>query len=166
MNLYILRHGKAAERSRKWHPDSTRPLTRDGEKKMLAAAAGMKTLDVSFDLILTSPYIRAFRTAEIVAGVFESKKLFETKNLVPDAEPESVIEEIKQNFAALQEIALVGHEPFLSRLVSFLLSGRDNLSINLRKGALCKISVEKLEAGPCGCLEWMMTSKQLSRLRR
>jgi len=166
MNLYFVRHGKAAERSRKWHPDSTRPLTRDGEKKMFEAARGMKTLGISFDLILTSPYIRAFRTAEILGEVFDSKKLFESKNLVPEAEPEAIIDEINQNFATLKEIALVSHEPLMSRLISLLLSGKDNLSIAMRKGGLCKMSVETLNSGPCASMEWLMTAKQLARMRK
>ena len=130
MNLFLLRHGKACARSPKWRPDSTRPLTRDGEKKMFAVARGIQSLDLNFDLILTSPYIRAFRTAEILGEVFESKKVFETKNLIPDAEPKAVIEEINGNFSSLTQIVLVGHEPSMTRLISVLLSGKDDLSIH------------------------------------
>jgi len=166
MNLYFLRHAKACARSRKWRPDSTRPLTRDGEKKMFEAARGIQTLDLSFDLILTSPYIRAFRTAEILAEVFGSKKVFETKNLAPEAEPKAIIDEINENFSTLKQIVLVSHEPFLSRLISLLLSGKDNLSIDVRKGGFCKLSIERLSFAQCGCLEWLMTSSQLARMAR
>jgi phosphohistidine phosphatase len=164
MNLYFLRHGKACARSRKWRPDSTRPLTRDGEKKMFEAARGLQTLDLSFDLILTSPYIRAFRTAEILAEVFGAKKMFETKNLIPEAEPKAVVAEINECFSSLKQIVLVSHEPFLTRLISLLLSGKENLPIDLRKGGFCKMAVKELSAGPCGCLEWLMTSRQLARM--
>jgi phosphohistidine phosphatase len=166
VNLYFLRHAKACARSRKWRPDSTRPLTRDGEKKMFEAARGIQTLDVSFDLILTSPYIRAFRTAEILGEVFGAKKVFESKNLIPEAKPGEVIDEINGNFSMMKQIVLVSHEPFLTRLISLLLSGRDNLSIDLRKGGFCNLSIEHLSAGPCGCLEWLLTSRQLARMAR
>ena len=164
MNLYILRHGKACARSPKWHPDGTRPLSREGEKKMFNVARGIQSLHLSFDLILTSPYIRAFRTAEILAEVFESKKVFETSNLVAEAEPKAVIDEINESFPELSQIVLVGHEPFLSRLISILLSGKDDVSTNLRKGGLCKLSVKKLSFGPCATLEWLMTPRHLARL--
>jgi phosphohistidine phosphatase len=164
MNLYFLRHGKACARGRKWQPDSTRPLTRSGEKKMFAIARGIQTLDVSFDLILTSPYLRAFRTAGILAEVFESKKVTETKNLI--AEASAVIEEINEKHTDLKQIVLVGHEPFMTRLISVLLSGKDDLSITLRKGGLCKLSIDKLSFGPCACLDWLMTPRQLARLAR
>jgi phosphohistidine phosphatase len=166
MNLFFLRHAKACARSRKWRPDGTRPLTRDGEKKMFEAARGIQTLDVSFDLILTSPYIRAFRTAEILGEVFNAKKVFETRNLVAEAEPKAIIDEINKNFSALKQIVLVGHEPFMTRLISILLSGKDTLSIELRKGGLCKLSVKDLSFGPCASLDWLLTPRQLARLRR
>jgi phosphohistidine phosphatase len=166
MNLFFLRHGKACARGRKWHPDGTRPLTRDGEKKMFAAARGIQALDMSVDLILTSPYIRAFRTAEIAGEVLGAKKMFETRNLIPEAEPKALIDEINKNFSALKQIMLVSHEPFLTRLISVLLSGKDAMSIELRKGGCCKLSVKDLSFGPCACLEWLMTPRQMARLAR
>jgi phosphohistidine phosphatase len=166
MNLFFLRHAKACARSRKWRPDATRPLTRDGEKKMFEAARGIQTLDLSFDLILTSPYIRAFRTAEILGEVFSSKKVFETRNLIPEAEPKGIIDEINENFSTLRQIVLVSHEPFMTRLISVLLSGKDTLSIKLRKGGFCQLSVKNLSFGPCASLDWLMTPRQLARLAR
>jgi phosphohistidine phosphatase len=164
VNLYFLRHAKACARSRKWRPDSTRPLTRDGEKKMFEAALGIQKLDLSLDLILTSPHIRAFRTAEILGEVFGARKVVETKSLIPEAEPKAIISEINENFAALKQIVLVGHEPFLSRLISILLSGKDTVPIELRKGGFCKLSITELGFGPCGCMEWLLTASQLARM--
>jgi phosphohistidine phosphatase len=166
MNLFLLRHAKACARSPKWRPDGARPLTRDGEKKMFSVARGIQSLDLSFDLILTSPYLRAFRTAEILGEVFESKKVFETKNLIAEAEPRAVIGEINKNFPDLTQIVLVGHEPFMTRLISVLLSGQEGLSIDLRKGGFCKLSVQDLRFGRCACLDWLLTPRQLARLQR
>jgi phosphohistidine phosphatase len=166
MNLFLLRHAKACARSPKWRPDDTRPLTRDGEKKMFNVARGIQSLDLSIDLILTSPWLRAFRTAEILGEVLESKKVFETKNLTAEAEPKAVIVEIDENFPDLTNILLVGHEPFMTRLISVLLSGREDLSIDLRKGGFCKLSVKKLRFGQCARLDWLMTPRHLARLRK
>jgi len=121
---------------------------------------------LSFDLILTSPYIRAFRTAEILGEVFNSKKVFETRNLVPETEPRGIIDEINKNFSTLKQIVLVGHEPFLTSLISVLLVGKNTLSIELRKGGLCKLSVKTLTFGPCASLDWLMTPRQLARMAR
>ena len=167
MNLYFLRHGKACARSRKWHPDGARPLTRQGEKKIFEVGAGLQCLDLSFDLILTSPHIRAFRTAEILSEVFGSKKLIETKNLIPEAEPKAIVDEINENFSSSKDIVLVGHEPFMTWLISVLLAGPDTaLSIDLRKGGCCKLTTDRLDYGPCACLDWLMTPRQMARVRR
>jgi phosphohistidine phosphatase len=164
MNLFFLRHGKACARSPKWRPDGARPLTRDGEKRMFEVARGIRGLDLEIDLVLTSPYIRAFRTAEILAEMLESKEVFETKNLVPEAEPKAVVDEINGYFSSLSQIVLVGHEPAMTRLMSVLLCGKEDMSIDLRKGGFCKLSVHSLSCGQCACLDWLITPRQLARL--
>ena len=164
MNLFFLRHAKACPRGPKYRPDSKRPLTGEGEKIMRDAARGIQKLDLSFDLILTSPYLRALRTAEILAGAFDSKKLFVTNHLAADADPREVVAEILEHFGALENIVLVGHEPFLSGLISVLLSGRPGLAIEFKKAALCKLAVGDLSFGKCASLCWLLTPRQLSEL--
>ena len=58
---------------------------------MLEVARGLKTLEDSFDVILTSPYARALLTAEILAEVYDSPKLFETAHLAADAVQEAFV---------------------------------------------------------------------------
>jgi phosphohistidine phosphatase len=167
MNLFFLRHGKAESRGPKWRPDSKRPLTREGEEKMAEVARGIQALGLSFDLILTSPYARALRTAEILAEVYGSKKLFETSNLAAETDPQNIIDEINENFATVEQIALVGHEPFMTRLVSTLISGQGTaVAIELKKAGLCKLSVQKLAFGKCACLNWLLTPRQLACVGR
>jgi phosphohistidine phosphatase len=166
MNLYFLRHAKACPRGPKYRPDSKRPLTREGEKAMRQTAAGIQKLDLSFDLILASPYVRALRTAEILAEAYESKKLFVTRHLAADAAPRDVVEEIMGNFGTLENIVLVGHEPFLSGLISILLSGKPGMKIDFKKAALCKLSVEDLRFGDCATLCWLLTPRHLARLAK
>jgi phosphohistidine phosphatase len=166
MNLFILRHGKAYERSVKWRPDSKRPLTAEGEKKMFANARGIQRLELSFDLILTSPYLRALRTAEILAEVLKAKNVVQTQSLTAEADPKAIIDEINQKYPGAKQIVLTGHEPFLTRLISILLTGQENVSIDLKKGGFCKLSIAKLQAGPCATLNWLMTPRQLARLGR
>jgi phosphohistidine phosphatase len=165
MNLFFLRHGKAEPRSPKWRPDSKRPLTREGEGRMGEVARGIQALGLSFDLILTSPYVRALRTAEILAEVYGAKKLFETNNLAAEAEPKNIVGEINENFASVEQIALVGHEPFMTGLISTLISGEGAaVAIDLKKGGLCKLSIQKLVFGKCALLNWLLTPRQLARL--
>jgi phosphohistidine phosphatase len=163
MNLYILRHAKAHPRGPKWRPDSKRPLTKEGAKKMAEVARGMKKLGISFDLILASPYERALRTAQIVVEVYKVRKLFPTNNLASNADPQAIIAELSDNFSTLKDVVIVGHEPFLSGLISLLLTGDGALKIDFKKGGLCKLSIEELRFGKCAQLDWLLTPRQLAR---
>jgi phosphohistidine phosphatase len=164
MNLFFLRHGKAEPRGSIWASDGKRPLTSEGEKKMYEAVRGLQALELSFDIILSSPFARAWRTAEILAEAYGAKKLVQTNNLLPEAGEIDLIEEVNARFASFERVVLVGHEPFLSTLISILLTGGAGVSIDLKKGALCKLSVEKLVLGKCAVLEWLLTANQMSRL--
>lgn len=167
MELFILRHAIAEDRT--LHPvrnDSERPLTAKGEKKMWRVAEGMKVLDLSFDLILSSPFARARRTAEIVAEAFHLRKELEfSQNLVPDGNPKELIEEIKVNHGKKKRILLVGHEPYLSRLVSLLISGDISIAITLKKAGLCKLTVGVLQFGQCATLEWLIAPGIMRRVQ-
>jgi phosphohistidine phosphatase len=166
MNLFFLRHAKAESRGPKWRPDSRRPLTQQGENSMFDVARGLRALDVSFDVILTSPYARALSTAEILAEVYDSQTLFETSSLTPEAGAQDIIGEINKNFSAAGKVVLVGHEPCMSRLISILLSGEDGMTVDLKKAGFCKLTIPKLVFGKCACLNWLLTPRHLARLGR
>ena len=164
MNLFLLRHAKACPRGPRYRPDSKRPLSREGEKAMREVAAGIRRLEPSFDVILSSPYARAWRTAEILAEACDSKVPFASQHLAADADPAEIIEEILENFSALENIVLVGHEPFLSGLVSILLTGDPGLAMDFKKAGMCKLTTDNLRPGRCATLAWLLTPRQLGRL--
>lgn len=164
MNLFFLRHGKARPRGPQWQPDSKRPLTREGERAMFDVARGLQAMEVEFDVILTSPCARALRTAEILAEVHESKKLFKTTSLAPESGAGEIVDEIRERFSAAGRIVLVGHEPCMSRLISILLTGQDGMDMELKKAGVCKLTMEKLVLGKCACLQWLLTPRQMARL--
>jgi len=166
MNLYLLRHAIAVLRGTEgYERDSDRPLTRKGEKKMYRIAEGMKSMDLSFDVILSSPILRAKQTAEITAKVLGQKEQLEfLEALSTSGDPEEVIEAIRKKYASCESILLVGHEPDMSALISVLLSGDDNLAITMKKGGLCKLIVDQIQFGRCATLEWLLAPKHLIRL--
>lgn len=125
---------------------------------MRRIAEGMLTLGLSCDLILSSLYLRAKQTANIVADVFHAQgRLHIAAMLAPDGNPHHVIEVLNRRYRAQQNILLVGHEPHLSGLNSVPVSGSPDFHVAMKKGALCKLSVEALPYGPCATLEWLMT---------
>lgn len=161
MDLYILRHAIAEEHAPA-KPDSQRHLTPEGARKMRRIAKGIEALDLKFDLILSSPYYRAKETAEILAevlGMEDDVKFSDT--LISEGNPKELIEELKSKHRKQKRVVLVGHEPYLSNLISLLLSGHTNISINLKKAGFCALTVNDLHYGKCAILEWLLTPSQM-----
>ena len=117
MNIFILRHGIAVEAgSPGFSKDSERTLTPKGERKIWQVADAMMSLEISFQVILTSPYVRARQTAEIVAEALSAKKkLEETEHLTPGGSVKRLIEHIVGMKPAPENVLLVGHEPLSQR---------------------------------------------------
>jgi phosphohistidine phosphatase len=168
MILYIVRHAIAEQREENIseEKDSQRPLTEQGRKKFRRIARRLREMGTQIDLILTSPYLRAADTAGILQEKLqlEKDKLVTIAGLAPGADANRLINEISQKYGATENIALVGHEPGLSSLISTLISGDPTLPITLKKGGICCLSVEKLEYGRCATLEWLMAPAQSIRV--
>ena len=163
MNLYLLRHGLARERGDPRYPDDRlRPLVPEGIRKMRRIAAGMRALELEFDVWLSSPYVRARQTAEIVAAAYRArKKLQLVDELAPEGSARKLLRLLQRDYAGMENILLVGHEPFLSELMGLCLAGLTDLPLGLKKGGLGLLSVEKWVNGPCARLEWLLTPRQL-----
>jgi phosphohistidine phosphatase len=154
MDLYIIRHAIAVD---EYEDDSQRPLSDKGKKKMRQIAKGLRTLGVDFDLILSSPYVRAKETAEILADVFKTKAdVAFSENLVPMGDPDLLIAEMNEKYSA-NSVALVGHEPHLTALIGLLVSESANLDMTLKKGGVCRLSADDLHHSRKATLEWLIT---------
>ncbi|MGA3162577.1 MAG: phosphohistidine phosphatase SixA [Verrucomicrobiota bacterium] len=163
MNLYLLRHGIAAEPAAVgFEPDSERPLTTRGEDRLRIAARAMAELDLSFDLILSSPFRRAKQTAEIIANHFKlRKKLVFSDDLTPVGNLRLLIQQLNQFRPKPENVLLVGHEPYLGKLIALLATGNTSLEIDFKKGGLCKLEAEFLVYGRCAKLVWLLTPRQM-----
>jgi phosphohistidine phosphatase len=166
MNIFILRHGIAVERGTEgFEKDSERPLTAKGRRQLRRSAAAMKRMKLRFDLILSSPYERARKTAEIVAEELNLKKLLRlTDTLKCEKEPESMVAEIARLKPAPKNLLLVGHEPNLSELISRLVSGNGDMAMDFKKGGLCKLEMEKLDGRIAARLLWLLTPKLMKEM--
>lgn len=159
MDLYIIRHAIAEDGAASdYTSDSQRPLTDKGRKKMRQIAKALRHLGVEFDLILSSPYVRASETAEILADVFKRKnKIVFSDNLIPLGNPELLIGEINENHS-VDSLAIVGHEPHLSTLIGLLTADTAKIEITLKKGGVCHLSADDLHHDDHrATLEWLLT---------
>lgn len=166
MKLYHLRHGMAAEKNDREYPDdSQRPLTPGGKREMRTIARGMLHLKFRIDRILSSPYLRARQTAEIVSQEMKLPLKVEfSDHLVPGASFRELLAELHASEKEFSRVLLVGHEPFLSQSLSLILSGTAHAFLPMKKGGICKVSIDRWNEIPCATLKWFLTPKQLMAL--
>ena len=162
--LYLIRHGVAEERGDAWPDDSKRPLTEDGTSRMRKAARGLSRLGVAFDIVFTSPLVRARQTAEIVAGGLAPRPaLVNIESLAPDAGYAALMADLEKH-ARKPRIALVGHEPDIGELAARLVGSRR--AIEFKKGAICRIDLDEIPPSGPGQLRWFVTPKILLALKK
>lgn len=166
MNLYLVRHAVAFERDAdRWPDDGKRPLTPEGEEEFSLAALGLGKAVPQVEALLSSPLVRAWRTAEILAGQTAWPDPEEFPALEPDIPPAKAVFAL-ETYAGAQSIAVVGHRPGLHELASYLLTGEDErLDIKIKKGGALCISFEGEPASGAGRLRWLFTPKVLRSIR-
>lgn len=162
MHIYLLRHGEALSRADpSITSDSVRPLTDDGIKRTRQSAQGLANLGVELDAVFSSPWLRARQTAAITCETLGiASKLHEMEELAGDRTVEEVMNVMVRK-SQLEHVMLVGHNPLLSDLASYLLCLSTSMQIDLKKSGVCAIEVERIPPKSPGVLLWMMTARQL-----
>ncbi|MFH2033729.1 MAG: phosphohistidine phosphatase SixA [Candidatus Margulisiibacteriota bacterium] len=120
MKLFLMRHDDA-EAKQPGKTDADRKLTDKGEKHTAEQAKRLVELRISFDLILSSPYVRACQTASIVArelGLVDAAA--KEESLSSGCTPEDIME-LASSYNNLDSLLLVGHEPDLGQAVMAIL---------------------------------------------
>jgi phosphohistidine phosphatase len=160
--LYLIRHGVAAERGENFPDDTKRPLTNEGVQKLRKEAKAFVALDITFDVILTSPLVRTRQTAEIVAAAFRNQPpIVNMPSLAPGSTHNAIIEELSKQHRR-HRIAMVGHEPGLGELAGRLMGLRRPLEF--KKGAVCRIDVAALPPTGPGQLRWFLTPRIMRKI--
>ena len=162
LELYLIRHGIAAERGDEYPDDSKRPLTSSGISRLRKEAKALDAMGIGFDHIVTSPLARTKQTAEVFAESLKSKpSVSNSDSLAPAGTPAAVIQELGKHVKK-GRIALVGHEPNIGELAARLIGARTPLEF--QKGAICRIDFETFPPKGSGQLRWFLTPKMLRTL--
>ncbi len=142
MELYFIRHGIAEDTS-EYEDDRMRPLTDKGRIKTEKVAQRLVQLEIKFDLILTSPLIRAKQTAKILHRAGLSSILEESHHLAPEG---SLQNWLKSHYpASIQTIALVGHQPNLANWAEQLIWGSPQDKLILKKAGIIGVELPSIE---------------------
>src|SRR6185312_8166792 len=127
------RHAIAGDADpRRWPDDSKRPLTSEGIQRFERAAAGLRRVQGSVDVVLSSPYVRAWQTAQILEEIAGWPAPAECPVLEPAHDTRDVIDYLTHQHAGV--VALVGHEPLLGELAGVLMAGEAAPAQPLKKG--------------------------------
>lgn len=115
MYLYLVQHGQAKSKDE----DPERPLTQKGQDDVRKISALLKKAGISVENIWHSGKARAAQTADILAtGVKVNQGINQHNGLAPNDEIGPVKAELNE---VKQDLMIVGHLPFLSKLASELL---------------------------------------------
>jgi phosphohistidine phosphatase len=158
----LVRHGIATERGHaNYRDDALRPLTPEGREKMEAAAVGLARLFLP-QLVMTSPLVRARQTADIVVVASGGPKL-QTHDGLATGDHESVIAAATRSGA--ERVTLVGHEPLLSEMLSWLLTGSEGrLRSGFKKGGAALVAFDGAPHAGVGELRWAVPPGALRRM--
>ncbi len=165
MDLYIVRHAAAFERDPdRWPDDSERPLSPEGEEEFRLAARGLARIAPRMDNIVSSPYRRAWQTAQILAelGSWPAPKSLPV--LEPTLPPEKAVAALEA-YSEADAVAVVGHRPGLHELAAYLLTGEgDGLKIEIEKGGVVCAGFDGPVQPGSGELRWLLTPELLQTI--
>ena len=165
MRLYLMRHGLAIDRDDPDCPsEAERYLTAKGIDRTRGVAEGLAEMGIAPSLLLTSPYVRAVQTGEIVCKALgiDSKQLHATDALKPEARPARLAEELAH--AVFEEAICFGHAPHLDDFVAYALRSSAPVT-TLRKAGVACLNLQTVSP-PMGDLRWLLTPKLLRKLGR
>ena len=162
LELYLIRHGLAAERGKEWPDDSKRPLTPEGLVSLRKEARALNKLEVAFDQIVSSPLVRTRQTADVFSEELKGHpEIVLSDALAPAGTPAAIIQEIGKHVRKAR-LALVGHEPNLGELAGELIGAR--AALEFKKGGICRVDFDVLPPKGTGRLRWFVTPKMLRKM--
>lgn len=166
MDLYLVRHALAERRDHeRWPDDPDRPLSADGIKRFRREARGLRRIGAAVDAVLSSSFVRAWGTAEILADEARWPVAERCPPLEPPAPASACVGVLRARNEA--SLALVGHQPQLSELASLLLAGsEDAVGLQLGKGGIICVRFTERPTPGNGILRWSVSPRMLRLLGR
>ncbi len=166
MDIIIFRHGAAEPRNGDKTKESERQLTPDGKNDVREVARFILSRERDFDMIVTSPYRRAYETAKIAGTILKLRDRIEVwDELAPACDMPAVFGRLG-GFPPDQRILLIGHEPCLSNLIGRILSDNAGTRIALAKAGCAKIRNVTFSPSASGELHWIVTPGLIRKIRK
>ncbi len=159
--LFLLRHAHAGDPEAWSGSDDERPLSPTGEAQAERLASFLRGVGVTVDVAITSPKVRARRTAEIVAGGLGVPVRIDER-LAGSLSP-GTVDDLLRDAGDPRQVVLVGHDPDFSELLATL---ADAPGLSMKKGAFARIDLRGRAADGRATLRWLIPPDLLDRDRR
>lgn len=148
-SLYLIRHGLAEDRG-DYDNDTQRPLTDEGRKKTKQVAKRLYDLGLRFDLLQTSPLVRAQQTSDIFANVFSDCPVQQSSTLAPEGSFDDWLTWASEWIAqhpqpARASLGIIGHEPDLSTWAEMLIWGESKGVLVLKKAGIIGLAMPETQ---------------------
>ena len=144
MKLYLVQHGLAVDKT----IDPDRPLSDKGQQQVQAMAAWLQRSSINIDQIYHSGKTRAQQTAELYASKLKVASVQSAEGIKPNDDVSSMAKTIDKLDT---DTMIVGHLPFMQRMVSWLLTGNEEMDCHYLPGSVVCLNDENGWS-----LEWML----------
>ena len=160
MIVYFLRHASAGQSKNDPAKDDKRALDDDGIEQCGYIGRALAALDVHVDVVISSPLKRATQTASLVGTEMgHEAKLVTDRALLPGASFPS-FRDLLNRYSRQEAIMVVGHNPSMSEFLGKLIGDGAEAYVDLKKGAVAKVEVDRKLAA----LHWCLTPKVVRTL--
>ena len=166
MRLFLVRHGTAEEKLGR--ADAERALTEAGRVEVAEVCAAIAAGLEGPARLLSSPYLRAEQTAEILREHLRmDAKIEPSEALLPEAEWPALRDALEALAAkGARTVVAVGHNPSISLMAARICAGDEEARISFSKGAVACIEIDELHGRPAGELKWLVTPKALRAAKK
>jgi phosphohistidine phosphatase len=148
-----MRHAEALPVGGMVTRDADRHLSPRGEEEAAQMGRALSYLDGALEIVVSSPLVRAKETGEIISKQLGDDIGPQTMtHLGPGFNNSKLLRELR---ALRGDVVAIGHQPDLSRFISFLLTGTEETAVDMPAGAIAKLVLEASHQR--GCLEWLLT---------
>lgn len=164
MDIYIIRHGVAADIDNEIVEDGYRYVTIHGRNHCKIVAHKLKDMKIKFDAIFSSPLVRAVQTAELFSAVLKYEGEIKTAIELSGGHSFSRFHQFIKRNSHHKSIGIFGHAPDVNTFSLNLIkdSGIKHLQLNFKNASVCKVNYDmKAEKGK---FEWFLNSETMKMI--